>query len=98
MKDFDDQEIDDKGIDLIEEQLADLKDNKDECLTDFSKLEYPNYLDIPADKMFELMMLLTFEAVSERIRHEEGYKSGGRICSDNKVVTKSRSAGKEIIK
>jgi hypothetical protein len=35
------------------EEYADLKDQEDECITDFTKVDYPNYLDIPSDRMFE---------------------------------------------
>ena len=77
---------------------ADLKDQEDECITDFSKVDYADYLDVPASEMFEMMMNFEFSPATDTIRHEEGYKKGGRICSDMKIVTKSRSAGKEIIK
>lgn len=61
-------------------------------------MDYADYLDIPSEKMFELMMCFSVKNSSQQIRHEEGHKKGGRICSDQKIVIKSRSAGKEIIK
>jgi hypothetical protein len=44
------------------------------------------------------MMLFACKPIAQPIRHEEGHKKGGRVCSDQKIVLKSRSAGKEIIK
>lgn len=44
------------------------------------------------------MMNFEFGKAGENVRHEEGYSKGGRICADQRVVLKSRSAGKEIIK
>ncbi len=43
-------------------------------------------------------MNFEFGKAGENVRHEEGYVKGGRICGDQRVVLKSRSAGKEIIK
>lgn len=43
-------------------------------------------------------MNFEFGKAGENVRHEEGHVKGGRICGDQRVVLKSRSAGKEIIK
>lgn len=50
-----DEELEAKGFDP-EIEYADLKDKEDECITDFSKVDYAEYLDIPSDQMFEIMM------------------------------------------
>ena len=44
------------------------------------------------------MITFGYDQAGEIIRHDEGHKKGGRICGDQKIVTKSRSAGKEVIK
>ena len=43
----DDEELAAKGFDPYEAN-ANLKDNEDECITDFNKVDYANYLDVPA--------------------------------------------------
>ena len=46
--------MDEKAFDA--DALPDVKDKEDECITDFEKLNFQGYLNIPRDKMIEIML------------------------------------------
>lgn len=67
-------------------------------ITDFSKLNYDGYADIPPEKMIEMVLNFTCFPDEDDVRHEDGHAKGGKVCTDNALVAKLRSIGKEMIK
>lgn len=55
-------------------------------------------MDIPRDKMIEIMLSFNCLPYEDDSRHEEVHPKGGRICADQRIITKARSVGKEMIK
>lgn len=51
---IDNEGLDEKAFDP--DALPDVKDKEDECITDFEKLNFQGYLNIPKDKMIEIMI------------------------------------------
>lgn len=54
---IDNEDLDEKEFDP--DALPDIKDKEDECIVDFEKLNFQGYLNLPKDKMIEIM--LTFK-------------------------------------
>ena len=51
---IDNEGLDEKAFDP--DALPDIKDKEDECITDFEKLNFVGYLNVPRDKMIEIML------------------------------------------
>ena len=55
---IDNEGMDEKAFDP--DALPDIKDKEDECITDFEKLNFQGYLNIPKDKMIEIMLAFKY--------------------------------------
>lgn len=91
-----DKELEAKGFDPVD--AVQDKDKEDEGIADFDSLEYPGYLELDGDSVMQLVLAYKYFPNLEDVRHQEGYAKGGRICADQKVVSKARSVGKEMVK